>query len=100
MLRTVAPDAPLFWTFGEMAARQCPGFRSYVTIEYSEIWAIVGIAFDGRFAPAALRCQCAGLRGPRGSLAIGFNRRRRQQHEQQITLGIFVAVFARDFKTE
>jgi hypothetical protein len=47
MLRTVLPDEALFWTVGEMAARQCPGFRSYVTIEYSEIWAIVGIAFDG-----------------------------------------------------
>jgi hypothetical protein len=41
-----SPGAPLLRTLGEIAARQCPGFRWNVIIENSEMWAIVGIASD------------------------------------------------------
>ena len=46
-LCTVSPGAPLLMTLGEIAARQCPGFRWNVIIENSEMWAIVGIASEG-----------------------------------------------------
>jgi hypothetical protein len=56
VLCTVRPGALLLSTiFGKIAARQCPGFRSYATIEYSEMWAMGRLLRD--HAPATRRCQ-------------------------------------------
>jgi hypothetical protein len=59
-----------------MAARQCPGFRWNVTIEYSEMWAITRTASD-RGSRHYLSMSMRGIAGGRASLAHGLDRRGR-----------------------